>query len=137
MSVARSIFVFCSVALITGCSREREEYFNGRAFATQDVRSNILHVAFGDPGQIPSPPWTANYVGLLQTNYGIQPVWFSLPSDSRAVQAWVRGYNEVSQPEIERRFGTNALSRTLANAHKLYEEQHSKGPTNGLQRTVR
>src|SRR5262249_34162382 len=114
MNKAHSIFVLCSVAVLTGCSREREEYFNGRASATQDVRKNVLHVAFGDSGEIDSPPWTANYIGLLQTNYGIQPVWFSLPSNPRAVEAWVRGYNEVAQPAIENRFGTNVLSRTIA-----------------------
>ena len=137
MSKARFLFALCSAAVLTGCSRESEEYSNGRAFAAQDVKSNVLHVAFGDIGEVDSPPWTANYAGLLETNYGIQPRWFSLPTNPRAVEAWVRGYNEVAQPAIEGRFGTNVLSRTLADARRSYEEQHSKGPTNGLQRTVR
>lgn len=137
MSKARLILILCSVAVLTGCSREREEYLNGRALAKQDIRSNFLHVAFGDSGEIDTPPWTSDYVRLLERDYGIRPVWFSLPSNPRAVEAWVRGYNEVAQPEIERRFGAKALSRTLADSRQLYEEQHSGGPTNQMQRTVR
>src|SRR5687767_10002896 len=114
--------IICGVLLATGCSRESEEYLNGRASAREDVAKGILAIAHAESSQLPAC-WFY-YEELLQTNYGVQRHVYSLPANPRAAEAWVRGYNEVGQPEIERRFGTNVLKRTMAEAQTIYEQKN-------------
>jgi len=120
MNTHRMVIVAALLALLAGgCGRAGEEYSNGRSLAATDLAKGVLHVAYADGVQ--RPAWARDYDQLLETNFGISPTVFSLPSNPSAAEAWVRGYNEVAQPEIQRRFGTNVLKRTLAEAQTLYE----------------
>lgn len=99
--------------LVTGCDRVKEEYYEGRSRGAIDVRSGQLKIAFVD-GVKMTNFW--EYTQLLQKRYAIGWLVYSLPANPRAAEAWVRGYNEVATADIYRRFGTNVLDQTLADA---------------------
>ena len=119
-----SVIIICGVLLATGCSRESEEYRNGRALARKDVTKGILAIAYAESTQLPAC-WFY-YEELLRTNYGVQRYVYCLPANLRAAEAWARGYNEVGQPEIERRFGTNLLRSTVAEAQAMYDRVYER-----------
>jgi hypothetical protein len=114
-----SVTIICIGILSAGCSRSSEEYRNGRATARADANKGILAIAYAESAQLPAC-WFY-YEELLRTNYGVQRYVHSLPVNPQAAEAWSRGYNEVAQPEIERRLGTNVLKSTMAEAQKIYE----------------
>ncbi|HEV2208261.1 MAG TPA: hypothetical protein VG167_05760 [Verrucomicrobiae bacterium] len=57
-------------------------------------------------------PFFAEYTELMQKRYQIA-VYVSTP-------AWSRGYNEVSRPAIEAKFGSNVLQEAFMDARKLH-----------------
>jgi hypothetical protein len=122
MRIFSFTIIICFALLTTGCSRSSEEYRNGRAAARTDVSKGTLAIAYAESTQLPAC-WFY-YEELLRTNYGVQRYVHSLPADPQAAEAWARGYNEVGQPEIERRFGTNVLQRTMNEAQTIYDRIH-------------
>jgi hypothetical protein len=121
------IFASCIAAIVLavtfGCSRERSEYLDGKADAERDLAKGVFMVAHADSNQFPA--WYPEYEDLLWKNYGIRCGGYSLPKYPRAAEARAKGYNEISQAAIEGRFGSNVLSRTMAEAKKLYESKAS------------
>jgi hypothetical protein len=107
-----------------GCSRNRveEEYRNGHSTARADVAKGYLAIAYAESTHT-SAYWFY-YEGLLRTNYGVQCYIVTLPANPQAAEAWARGYNEVGQPEIERRFGTSVLQRTMNEAQTIYDQSY-------------
>jgi len=97
-------------------------YQAGHEDAGKDVREGRLIIeSFGLP-----PPWDADYAKLLKERYGIE---------LRAVAGCVvddnivghrKGYNEVSEAEIQRRFGSDILEKTQLEAKKHWEDNHAK-----------
>ena len=117
--------------IVVGCSREHDEYIEGRGQAERDLAQGTFKVAFVDgtvalADNIHMSAWT-EYTKLLRQRYGIGWTVFSLPAYPHAVEAWVRGYNEVAAPRIEHEFGIGVLERTKADAQKLADTaRHAK-----------
>jgi len=116
-----SIFGYCLIIyciFILGCSREREEYWNGRGQAENDLGLGLMRIAYVD-GE--GSPYFWDYTALLKNRYGISWTVFSLPANSDAAKAWVRGYNEIALTNIYRKYGTNVLVKTMAEVQKLHD----------------
>jgi hypothetical protein len=120
--------IFIAVAIgcaLVGCDRAKEEYYNGRSLAQADKSNGQLKVAIVDgaiydpkiDGTNMMPFWIC--ADILYKRYHIQWVQFSLPDNPQAVREWVRGYNEVMDPEIKARFGTNIFQQTVAEALRI------------------
>jgi len=107
-----------AVAFVTGCSGERSAYKGGRADAEADISKGLLRIAYAQGEQF--PPYFSEYDELLANKYKIRWRLYAPPMKTNLAQARARGYNEVSKVEIERRFGTNALSQTMAEAEKAH-----------------
>jgi hypothetical protein len=118
--------------LISCDDRATEEYYNGRSFAFSDKSNGNLKIAFVD-GSIDEPaidgtkvPSFYGCADVLNKRYHIQWVMFSLPADHHAAREWVRGYNEIMEPEIKARFGTNVFDQTIAEALKLRSDSAAR-----------
>lgn len=121
--------LFITVAALTaGCDRAPDEYVNGQGQAERDIANGQLKIAFDDGGSpgsnMPEAFW--EYIQLLQKRHGIGWCTFSLPDNPRAAKAWVRGYNAVAMPKIERQVGAQVLKDTLLEAQKLHEASITK-----------
>jgi len=126
MGIKRAItisigLVFLATVLIASCTREHEGYLDGRADAQRDIAKGVLNVAYADGTQYPA--CTGEYMELLRKKYGVHQISYSLPLYPKVVEARARGYNEVAQAEIKRRFGSNILTQTMAEAQTLYESK--------------
>jgi hypothetical protein len=125
-------FVGCiliAVLVITnGCSDDtaQDRYLDGRGQAEADLAKGSFKVAFVDGSISSNMPEFYDYTGLLRTRYGIDSFVYSLPANPQAVFAWVRGYNEVAGPSVERHVGAQVLKETLLEAQKI----HATGMTN-------
>ena len=89
-------------------------YQTGRTDAERDIRANRLAIeVFGMPG-----PWFTDYAKLLAKKYDIElRTVAGCVVDSKIV-GHARGYNEVSEAEITRRFGPDVLENARAEARK-------------------
>ena len=94
-----------------GCNRQSEEHQEGRWQAERDIAKGEFKIAFFDGSVIDTngPASFYDYTGLLRTRYNIGWCSYSLPANPRAAEEWVRGYNEVARPEVERRIGAQVL----------------------------
>ena len=94
-------------------------YLTARTEAQQDIETGQL--AYAAYGFILS-----GVEQLLHERYGIHlRVVGSCDSDN-LVEAYALGYNEVMQPEIERRFGSNVWEQAWADAAKLRRDKQEQ-----------
>lgn len=96
----------------------RTKFYNGEGRANSDVEKGQTNIAIANSNHMPAY-W--EYSDLLRKRYGINSCVYSLPDNPDAEEAWVRGYNGVTMPTIERKFGTNFLAQIYAEAKKLHE----------------
>jgi hypothetical protein len=126
---ARCTFITVLIAaaglLFGSCGRVHEEYANGQGDAERDAAKGMFNVAYGND-QI--EPANGEYADLLRKRYNIGIRGYSLPAKPKAAEAAARGYNNVMMPLIERKFGTNVLEQTMAEARRL----HAASTTNRL-----
>ena len=66
---------------------------------------------------MPAAFW--DYTEILRKRYNVGWVVYSLPASPDAVKAWVRGYNEVAGPKVERQVGAQVLKEALLEAQKV------------------
>ena len=93
---------------MTGCSQD-EKYLEGQGQAKRDLGRGEFMVAIADGTNMPA---FVEYTDLLQKRYHVGWV-VSTPS-------WVRGYNEVAGPEVERQVGVQVLKQTLLDAQSMH-----------------
>ncbi|MEW6305237.1 MAG: hypothetical protein AB1705_17305 [Verrucomicrobiota bacterium] len=93
-----------------------DPYEAGKVEATRDVRNGLL--VEKTYGRLPA--WVNTYGEVLKTNYHVE--LRIVPSEELSISMIerIRGYNEVSVPEIERRFGAGVLKQ----AAQLAEQSH-------------
>lgn len=115
------VFTIClaTVAslILAGCSREHEEYIEGQGQAERDLAKGEFKVAIVDGSNMPA---FEEYTELLRKRYRVGWCIYSLPVNPPAAEAWVRGYNEVASPRIEREIGSQILKQIMADARKLH-----------------
>ena len=132
----RLIVVIFSATWLAGCAFKdtvtepdssmaysRRAYLAGRTAAQRDIRRGILAVeSAGLPAE-----WSQEYEHLLKQRYGItdRGVAGCLVNDK--IIGHIRGYNEVSEAEITRRFGADVFERTAKNARALYKKKYPHG----------
>jgi hypothetical protein len=92
----------------------------GRVTANQDIQTGVLAV---EEYGLPKPQ---EYKYILRDQYQVEVRQIAGCTDVTArVMGHAKGYNEISEAEIARRFG----SRTLAEAEdRAWEEYHQKSP---------
>ena len=91
-------------------------YLNGRAVAQMNIQNGRLIVrTYGLP-----EPWFALYSSNLITRYHIElrPVAGDLVTDTLLEN--VKGYNEISEAEIDRRYGTGILDRVAKESEQAW-----------------
>jgi hypothetical protein len=102
----------------------RSAYESGRRDAEQDIHMDHLVIEmFGGP----APPWNADWAKLLWERYQIrlQQVTAEDVVDYQTI-GHARGYNEVSNAEIQRRFGSDVVSKTLEEVRSQWKQTHPK-----------
>ena len=105
--------------IVSGCSREQKEYVDGQGQAERDLAKGEYKIAIADGSNMPAF-W--EYTELLRKRYSIGwCVYYSPHANRRAAEAWVRGYNEIASPRIEREVGAQILKQTFADAQKLHD----------------
>ena len=91
-------------------------YLNGRAVAQMDVQRGRLRVrTYGLPA-----PWLSLYSSKLLRQYQIElcPVAGDLVEPELIEN--VKGYNEISEAEIDRRYGPGLLDRVAKESEQAY-----------------
>jgi len=91
-------------------------YLNGRAVAQMDIQSGRLMVrTYGLP-----VPWFALYASNLASRYHIElrPAAGDVVTD--ALLENVKGYNEISEAEIDRRYGPGLLQRVAKESEQAW-----------------
>ena len=104
---------------ITRLPNTSNSYFAGREAAAKDIKQGILAVeTYGLPVAC-----YAEYENLLKQKYGIElrPIAGCVVDDSILKHA--KGYNEISDAEIERRFGKDIFGKTMQAAQKIYKNK--------------
>lgn len=110
--------------LLVGCAstETRRAYAAGIQDAKNDIAAGSLAIeTLGWP-----PPWDQEYALLLHRRYNIHVRRVGHCVVAEETEAHARGYNQVAEKEIERRFGDNVLQDATTEARKLHA---SKGPT--------
>jgi hypothetical protein len=125
-----------TVLWITGCAfndqvkepdssmtYSRRAYHAGRAAAERDIKHGILAVESAGL----RAEWSSEYVRLLKQRYGIEDRGVAGCIVDDKIIGHMRGYNEVSDAEITRRFGPNVFERTAKEARALYKKKYPLG----------
>lgn len=135
MSANRPILLF-SVIVIGGCSfndtvtdpvssetYSKWAYLAGRSEARRDLqRGHLVTESAGLPLE-----WTEEYIQLLRQRYGIEDRTLAGCVIDDKITGHIRGYNEVSQVEITRRFGSDVFDRTAKEAQAIYKRNYPHG----------
>ena len=95
-------------------------YRAGRADATRDIARDYFAVE--EFGLL--PVFEDEYVKLAAKRYGIHVKVLAGCIVDEEIAGHAKGYNEISQPAIERRFGKNALFETEYEAQRQWEKKH-------------
>jgi hypothetical protein len=99
----------------------RSAYEAGRRDAEKDIRQNHLVVEmFGGP----LPPWNDDWLKLLNDRYHIYVKEVAGDVVDYQVLGHARGYNEISKAEIQRRFGSDVVSKTLEEVRSQWKQTH-------------
>ena len=123
----RQLAVAIHLALLfsLGVVRAQEEdeklkraFEEGRRAAAEDVKKGrLVYYAGGLP-----PPHEELFAEILRNEYKVSLVLTGCVINSEEFQRGL-GYNEVSVPEIERRYGKDILKQVDERAQKEYEER--------------
>ena len=103
----RVALILCVLPLVSSCERVRDSYVEGQGQAQRDIAKGELKIAFVDGVLVSSnaPVTFWEYTDILHRRYNVGWCIHSLPDNPDAVRAWVRGYNEVAGPKVERQVG--------------------------------
>jgi len=97
-------------------------YQAGRSEADKDVRENRLIIEiFGLP-----TPWDGEYAKLLNDRYHIQVRRVAGCIVDEKLVGHAKGYNEISESEIQHRFGGDVLEKTQSEVKRHWEETNAK-----------
>jgi hypothetical protein len=97
-------------------------YRAGRADAEKDIQANCLIIeVFGLP-----TPWDDDYARIFYQKYDVEVKKIAGDVVDYEIVGHAKGYNEVSKPEIQRRFGSDVLEKTQSEVHKHWQENHAK-----------
>lgn len=69
-------------------------------------------------------PWSCEYARLLKLRYGIEVNAVAGCVVTEQLVHYVAGYNAVSQPRIETRFGKDVFAECADDARKAWEREH-------------
>ena len=103
------------------CSRSA--YEAGRRDAEIDIRTGHLVV---EMFRGPLPPWNDDWVKLLNDKYHIYVREVAGDVVDYQIVGRGRGYNEISKAEIQRRFGSDVVSKTLEEVRNQWKQTHPK-----------
>lgn len=118
--LAGALLLFASSA--PGQRYSQKAYEAGRADAEKDIRANILAIErFGLPAV-----WDREYSQILKEKYHVQVRPVAGCVVNADIIGHAKGYNEVSRPEIERRFGADVFEKAQKEAAKLHQERSGK-----------
>src|SRR3954471_15438201 len=73
-------------------------------------------------------PWTPEYRRLLRDRYGVTVRGMAGCVVSEDLVWYVRGYNEVSAPRLNGRFGKDILAECAADARAAWKLEHGTEP---------
>src|SRR5205823_3452542 len=94
-------------------------YRAGRADAQRDIRRNYFAVEiFGR-----QPVFEEEYANLAQKRYGIHVKGVAGCIVDENILGHAKGYNEISEPAIDRRFGKGVLLKTEDEVHRRWEKR--------------
>lgn len=113
---------FAATAVADESAEFKAAYRAGRADAQRDIARNYLAVEESGRGAA----WTEDYVNLALRQFGIhvKRVAGCLVDDT--ILGHAQGYNEISMPEIKRRFGRDVLVEAQIAASEKWEKSRQK-----------
>lgn len=106
----------------------REDYRAGQADARRDVQQGRLIVEIY--GLL--PPWFLDHAGVLHDRYRVKYRIVGGCVVDPKIEGHSAGYNNISEAEIDRRFGKDALLRSERDAQQTYYKEHPSAPRNPL-----
>jgi hypothetical protein len=104
----------------------KRSYEEGRRAAAEDIKHDrlVYHV-----GGLPAP-YDELFSEILRKEFKVAVAHIGCVINTEEFQRGV-GYNEVSVPEIERRYGEGILGRVEERAQKEYEERMKESRQDG------
>ena len=113
----------------TGTASQTHDRESGRTQASHAVATGTLLLQEYPP--LPSPPAHNEYVELLRTRCGVDYRVPRLPAgtDTRDFIAYIRGWNEVMEAEIRKKFGPNILGDLRQEAKQNWESKLQSAKT--------
>lgn len=121
--IVLSLLCAFAVSAVAGQSAEfKAAYRAGRADAQRDIRRNYLAVE--EYGR--EAVWDEEYGKIAQRRFGVhvKRVAGCLVDDQ--ILGHAKGYNEISEPEIKRRFGRDVLVDARVAASERWEKSRHK-----------
>ena len=98
----------------------RSAYQRGRGDAQADLQAGRLVIEdFGFPRE-----GQQEFEDILQQRYGIELRRVASDLVNYTLYGHAYGYNDVSTPEIQRRFGADVIQKAEAEAREHYRAQH-------------
>jgi hypothetical protein len=131
---SRAILLALGSAIIGGCQPKhpdiaytservpysRSAYERGRADAEADLRAGRLVLEdYGFPRE-----GQQEFADILRQRYGVELHRVASDIVDYTAYGHAFGYNDVSRPEIERRFGAGVIQKAEAEAAEHYRAQH-------------
>jgi len=112
MTLAIAVLALCS------CSSPHSSWLaeiKGRTDARKDLQAGNLRL---ETMGLPPAPWEGAYERLLKERYGIRYSWVAGCVVSEGIIGHAKGYNEIMEAEIARKFGDDVLKKTADEARK-------------------
>lgn len=95
-------------------------YEKGKRDALKDIEAENLNIK--TMGRQAS--WTAVWLKLLKDKYNLKVFYLSGCNISDDEMNYAKGFNEISQFEISKRFGKDVLKETFEQAEKIFEDNY-------------
>lgn len=117
--------LLCSAALSAAVGESSEfkaAYRSGRADAERDIRRNYLGVE--EYGK--TPVFADNYAKVAEHRFGVHVKRVAGCVVDDQILGHAKGYNEISESEIRRRFGRDVLVEARVVATDKWEKSRKK-----------
>lgn len=102
---------------------EEHAYQRGRKEAQSDLANNLYKMqTYGGP----NPTWYAKFIAILKNDYQIEMNSLAGCLVTKSLLAYVKGYNEISEPVIKRKHGNDIFARVEKQAIKETEREQKR-----------
>jgi hypothetical protein len=123
----KTFFLLLTAMTLAGCAHDadyeesysKSAYHKGRADARSELSKGVLAIeSFGLP-----PPWVRLYEKILKERYGIEDRTVAGCMVNDEIIGHAKGFNEVMEREIKKRWPEDVFEQASIEAHKEYQRR--------------